>query len=116
MAARVSGPLLACFSSFDLALAIFYPLASFTSGEDAAGLAEDLKLQFGGMGHDGAQAVQAPTVKVKNVGQPYQFAAGKFTNIDCSSVVKKGDPPSGAHSDIVHKELGWAMLKAAGLV
>jgi hypothetical protein len=116
MAARVSGPLLACFSTFDLALAIFYPLASFTSGEDAAGLTEDLKLQFGGMGHDGAQAMQAPTVKVKNVGQAYQFAAGKFTNIDCSSVVKKGDPPSGAHSDIVHKELGWAMLTAAGLV
>jgi hypothetical protein len=31
-------------------------------------------------------------------------------------VVKKGNPPSGAHSDIVHPELGWAMLTAAGLV
>jgi hypothetical protein len=68
------------------------------------------------MGHDGAQSVGAAAVAVKTVGQPYQFAAGKFTNIDCSSVVKKGDPPSGAHSDIVHPELGWAMLTAAGLV
>jgi len=119
MTARVNGPLLACFSSFDLALAIFYPLASFTSGEDAAGLndlTDELKFQFGGMGHDGAQAVGAAAVSVKAVGQPYQFAAGKFTNIDCSSVVKKGNPPSGAHSDIVHPELGWAMLTAAGLV
>jgi len=30
-------------------------------------------------------------------------------------VVKNGGPPSGAHSDIVHPELGWAMLTAAGL-
>jgi hypothetical protein len=26
-----------------------------------------------------------------------------------------GKPPSGAHSDIVHPELAWAMLAAAGL-
>ncbi|HXJ25584.1 MAG TPA: hypothetical protein VNH17_07785, partial [Streptosporangiaceae bacterium] len=116
MMARVNGPLLACFSSFDLALAIFYPVASMTSGDDAAGLTDALKFRFGGMGHDGAQAVGAAAVAVKKVGQPYQFTAGKFTNIDCSSVVKKGDPPSGAHSDIVHPELGWAMLTAAGLV
>jgi hypothetical protein len=116
MAARVNGPLLACFSSFDLALAIFYPLAAMTSGDDAAGLTDALKFRFGGMGHDGAQEVGAAAVTVRKVGQPYQFTAGQFTNIDCSSVVRKGDPPSGAHSDIVHPELGWAMLTAAGLV
>ncbi len=44
------------------------------------------------------------------------FAASRFTNIDSSAVVSHGDPPSGAHSDIVHRELGWVMLTAAGLV
>jgi pimeloyl-ACP methyl ester carboxylesterase len=116
MAARVNGPLLACFSTFDLALAIMYPAASMTADDDAAGLADDLKFRFGGMGHDGAQAVGAAQTAIQEVGGPYQFVAQKFTNIDCSRVVRTGGPPSGAHSDIVHPQLAWAMLTAAGLV
>jgi hypothetical protein len=38
------------------------------------------------------------------------------TNIDCSDVVRAGGPPSGAHSDIVHPELSWVVLKAGGIV
>jgi hypothetical protein len=75
-----------------------------------------MKFRFGGMGHDGAQSVGAAAVTVQKVGQKYQFTPGEFTNIDCSSVVCKGGPPTGAHSDIVHDQLGWAMLNAAGLV
>ena len=75
-----------------------------------------LMSRWGAIGHDGAQAVNAAQVTLKNTGQRYTFAIGQFTNIDASAVVSHGDPPSGAHSDIVHPELGWAMLSAAGLV
>jgi hypothetical protein len=35
--------------------------------------------------------------------------------VDASDVVRTGGPPSGAHSDIVHPELTWLVLLAAGL-
>jgi hypothetical protein len=35
--------------------------------------------------------------------------------VDASEVVRAGGPPSGAHSDIVHPELTWLVLLAAGL-
>ena len=116
MMARVAGPLLACYSSHDKAVGLFYPVASMTANDDAAGLTDDLMFRWGGLGHDGAQAVSATTVTLQATGTPYDFAASQFTNIDTSAVVCHGGPPSGAHSDIVHPELGWAMLTAAGLI
>ena len=116
MMARVAGPLLSCHSSHDMAVGIFYPVASMTAGDDASGLTDDLMFRWGGMGHDGAQAVNAAALTLGPQGNPYQLAAGQFTNIDASAVVCHGGAPSGAHSDIVHPELGWAMLTAAGLV
>ena len=116
MMARVAGPLLSCHSSHDMAIGIFYPVASMTADDDASGLTDDLTFRWGGMGHDGAQAVNAAAQTLGPQGSAYQLAASKFTNIDASAVVCHGGPPSGAHSDIVHPELGWAMLTAAGLV
>jgi hypothetical protein len=116
MMARVAGPLLSCHSSHDMAIGIFYPVASMTADDDASGLTDDLTFRWGGMGHDGAQAVNAAAQTLGPQGSAYQLAAGKFTNIDASAVVCHGGPPSGAHSDIVHPELGWVMLTAAGLV
>ncbi len=116
MAARVSGPLLACFSSHDLAVGLFYPLASVAAGEDAAGIDDQLQFRWGAMGHDGAQGVDASAVTLKPTSSKYSFAAGDFTNIDASEIVCHGGAPSGAHSDIFHRELAWAMLAAAGLV
>jgi hypothetical protein len=117
MMARVNGPLLACYSAHDLAVGLFYPVASMTANDDAAGLTDDLTFRWGGMGHDGAQAVNAAAVTLQPARARYAaFAASRFTNIDSSAVVSHGNPPSGAHSDIVHPELGWAMLTAAGLV
>ena len=116
MMARVTGPLLACYSSHDMAVRLFYPVASMTANDDAAGLTDDLMFRWGGLGYDGAQAVSATTVTLQATGTPYDLAASQFTNIDSSAVVCRGGPPSGAHSDIVHAELGWAMLAAAGLV
>jgi hypothetical protein len=114
MARRVDGPLAATFSTRDLAVGKLYPLASLTSRDDAAA-ADDLLYRWGGMGHDGAQAVAAGQVTLGPVGQAYELAAGRFTNFDGNAVISQGDPPSGAHSDIFHPEVVWAAVSVAGL-
>jgi hypothetical protein len=118
MTTRVSGPLLACYSSHDLALAIFYPAASMAARDDAAALAEDLTFRWGAIGHDGAQAMSmsVPVISLGPARTHYRFVSGQFTNIEASAVVSQGGPPSGAHGDIFHPELAWAMLSAGNLV
>jgi len=116
MLARVDGPLTACFSSHDLAVGRIYPLASLAARDDSAG-AQDALFRWGGMGADGAQGVQALLDPIRSAapGTTYRFGAGKALNVDASEVVRAGGPPSGAHSDIVHAELTWLVLLAAGL-
>jgi hypothetical protein len=115
MATRVDGPLVASFSVHDLAVGKLYPLASLSSRDDAAGL-EDRLFRWGGIGHDGAQAVDATVTAFGPVGTGYPFQKGRFVNLDGNAVINRGGPPSGAHSDIFHPELVWAGLAAAGLV
>jgi hypothetical protein len=115
MGARVAGPLVASFSVHDLAVGKLYPLASLSSREDAAD-ADDLLFRWGGIGHDGAQAVQATEVDLGPVGATYPFQPGRFVNLNGNAIVNRGGPPAGAHSDIFHPELVWAGLAAAGLV
>jgi hypothetical protein len=115
MASRVGGPLVASFSVHDLAVGKLYPLASLSSREDAAA-AEDLLFRWGGIGHDGAQAVHATEVDLGPVGAAYPFQPGRFVNLNANAIVNRGGPPAGAHSDIFHPELVWAGLAAAGLV
>ena len=115
MAARVDGPLAASFSVHDTAVGKLYPLASLSSRDDAAGL-EDQLFRWGGIGHDGAQAVEATVATLGPVGTTYPFQRGRFVNLDGNGVITQGPPPSGAHSDIFHPELVWAGLAAAGLV
>jgi hypothetical protein len=111
---RVDGPLVVVHSEHDSAVCVLYPIASRASGEDAAGLTDAL-FRWGAMGADGAQAVDAASDAVKAAGTAYALATGRFTNVDASTVVKTGGPPSGAHSDIFHPELAWLALSAAGL-
>jgi hypothetical protein len=115
MAARVDGPLVASFSVHDLAVGKLYPLASLSSRDDAAGL-EDRLFRWGGIGHDGAQAVDATVASLGPVGIGYPFQKGRFVNLDGNAIINRGGPPAGAHSDIFHPELVWAGLAAAGLV
>jgi hypothetical protein len=115
MASRVAGPLVASFSVHDLAVGKLYPLASLSSRDDAAA-AEDLLFRWGGIGHDGAQAVQATEVDLGAVGAAYPFQPARFVNLNANAIVNRGGPPAGAHSDIFHPELVWAGLAAAGLV
>ncbi|HET7518572.1 MAG TPA: serine-threonine protein kinase [Actinomycetes bacterium] len=115
VAARVDGPLVASFSVHDTAVGKLYPLASMSSRDDAAGL-EDRLYRWGGIGHDGAQAVDATVTTLGPVGTGYPFQRGRFVNLDGNAIVNRGGPPAGAHSDIFHPELVWAGLAAAGLV
>jgi hypothetical protein len=114
-AARVDGPVAVSFTVHDLAVGKLYPLASMSSRDDAAGL-EDQLFRWGGMGHDGAQAVDAAVAALGPVGTAYAFQRSRFLNLDGNAVINRGGPPAGAHSDIFHPELVWAGLAAAGLV
>jgi hypothetical protein len=111
MAARVDGPLLTTHSLKDLAVGTSYPLASILAGQDASA-ATDAMYRWEGMGHDGAQAVNAGDAPLGNVQTKYDFATGKWLNLDGNQIIVNGDPPSGAHSDIVHPEIAWAALLA----
>lgn len=112
--ARVDGPLVAAHSVHDSAVGTLYRVASMGSGEDAAGLS-DRTYRWGAIGGGGAQAVDAAEVTLGARGQAYALAHGAFTNVDAGDVVRRGGPPSGAHSDIFHPELSWLTLSAAGL-
>jgi hypothetical protein len=117
MLTRVDGPLTVCFSEHDDAVGRFYPLASITARDDSAG-AQDRFYRWGGMGHDGAQAVGAKLDSLQDAGPQatYRFADHTVLNVDCSEIVRAGGAPSGAHSDIVHPELTWVVLKAGKIV
>ena len=114
MNARVDGPLTVCFSSHDGAVGRLYPLASIASGDDSAA-AQDPLFRWGGMGADGAQGVDAALDAIQAAGRDasYRFSPDRILNVDASEVVRRGGPPSGAHSDIVHPELTWVVLAAA---
>jgi hypothetical protein len=114
---RVDGPAAACFSSHDSAVGSFYPLASMAARDDTAGIG-DAESRWGGIGANGAQGAGARTEGIKGAGPgvTYRFADHQVLNIDSSDVVRAGGPPSGAHSDIIHPELTWIVLLAAGIV
>jgi hypothetical protein len=111
---KASGPVTACYSRFDSAVGVMYPLASLLKGEDAAAADEPL-YRWGGIGHDGHQK-DVPELTLQQPGSHYDFAGNKLVNIDAQQVVREGRPPSGAHSDIIHDELAWVVLDAGGLV
>ena len=117
MLARINGPLVVCFSSHDSAVGTFYPLASFAAQDDSAA-ATDALFRWGGLGADGAQGVSARLdgIQPAGPGTTYRFTVGQALNVDASEVVRRGGPPSGAHSDIVHPELTWIVLSAGGIV
>jgi hypothetical protein len=49
-------------------------------------------------------------------GKPYDFQTGQFYSLDSNSVICANQSAfSGAHSDIQHPEVLWAVLSAAGL-
>lgn len=115
-AERVDGPLTATFTSADRAVGWWYPTASLLARQDAEG-AEEVTYRWGAMGHDGYQnASAAQTVPLLDVGTPYAFEAGRFYALDGNAVIKENQSSvSGAHSDIRHPQVAWAIVSAAGL-
>ena len=113
---RVDGPLLATFSSADRAVGWWYPTASMLAGQDSES-ATDLVYRWGGMGHDGYQQTPTPATGVLQAqGQPYGFQSGSFYDLDANAVICANQSPfSGAHSDISHPEVLWAVVSAAKL-
>ena len=113
---RVDGPLLATFTNADRAVGWWYPTASMLAGQDSESAA-DLTYRWGGMGHDGYQQIPAPTAALlAPPGKPYGFQPRQFYALDANAIISANQSPiSGAHSDIRHPEVLWAVMSAAGL-
>ncbi len=110
----VDGPLLATFSNADRAVGWWYPAASMLAGQDSESAA-DLVFRWGAMGHDGYQ--QTPYLAHDAAAR----AAVRLPVRDFYRLIANADicanqsPFSGAHSDIRHPEVLWAVVSAPGL-
>ncbi|WP_141311368.1 serine-threonine protein kinase [Streptomyces spinoverrucosus] len=114
---RVDGPLVCCHSRHDAALGTFYPLASRMAGDDqgvAAGLdlGRVLGERWGAMGFGGIRAVPGTRACTLADALRKGLPAAGCVNVDAAAVVRRGGPPAGAHSDIVHRELAQVVLAA----
>ncbi len=111
---RVGGPLLSTFTAADRAVGWWYPAASMLAHQNAQSMT-DLTYEWGGMGHDGFQQSPAgTTVTLQAQGYDYGFASGGVYLLDANNVIKADQSPfSGAHSDIRHPEVAWAVRAAA---
>ncbi|BBC37757.1 uncharacterized protein SGFS_090510 [Streptomyces graminofaciens] len=113
---RVSGPLVCCHSRHDSALGTIYPLASRMAGDSRAvvGLSVNglLGRKWGALGYDGVQAVKGTDTRKLADAFRTPLPTSGCVNIDVTAVVKRGGPPSGAHSDICHRELAQVVLAA----
>lgn len=108
----VDGPLLATFSAADRAVGWWYPTASLLSHSDSES-AEDLTYRWGAMGHDGYQQQDATEIALHPAGKPYAFDADRFYRLKSDAVIAANQSAfSGAHSDIRHPEILWAVLAA----
>ncbi|MFI1367849.1 serine-threonine protein kinase [Streptomyces griseochromogenes] len=113
---RIDGPLVCCYSRFDSALGTVYPLASRMSDDDRSvdgfDLGRMLGARWGAMGHDGVQAVPGTVGLDLAAALGGHLPATGCVNVDAAAVVRRGGPPAGAHSDILHPELARVVLAA----
>ena len=118
---RIDGPLVCCHSQHDSALGTIYPLASRMAGDARTVLglsvnsllgakwgAIGLRRRPGGAGH--------PVVQARRRAQGPKLPTSGCVNIDAAAVVRRGGAPSGAHSDICHRELARVVLAAGRIV
>ncbi|MBX9366914.1 serine-threonine protein kinase [Streptomyces sp. WAC04114] len=116
---RIDGPLVCCHSRHDAALGTMYPLASRMAGDSRSatelGIGRALGAKWGAMGHAGVRAV--PGTRAFTLAEALEagLPASGCVNVDAAAVVRRGGPPAGAHSDILHAELARLVL-AAGRV
>ncbi|MET9514135.1 serine-threonine protein kinase [Streptomyces sp. NPDC002994] len=110
MERRVDGPVVACYSRHDSALGVIYPLASRLAG-DSAGVV-GLGSRWGAIGFGGIQAVRDTPVLTLAQALRDGVPGSGCVNVDAAAVVRRGGPPSGAHSDILHAELARVVIAA----
>ncbi|MEV8020919.1 serine-threonine protein kinase [Streptomyces sp. NPDC086554] len=103
---RIEGPLVSCYSRHDDALGKIYPLASKIAGDSSTFLG--LWERWGAIGYNGIRAVD----DAKRVKLGRAIPAKGCVSVDASPVVRRGGPPSGAHSDICHEELARVVFAA----
>ncbi|GAA3086473.1 serine-threonine protein kinase [Streptomyces rectiviolaceus] len=106
MQRRIDGPLVSCHSRHDDALGKIYPLASKIAGDSSTFLG--IWERWGAIGYDGIRAVDG----AKRVKLGRAIPADGCVSVDASAVVRRGGPPSGAHSDICHEELARVVFAA----
>ena len=113
---RVDGPLVCCYSHCDSALGTIYPLASRMADDDCSFAAVDIVRvlgdKWGAMGHDGVRAVPGTLALSLAEALNSPLPASGCVNVDTCAVVCHGEPPTGAHSDIVPPELARVGLAA----
>ncbi|HZD97740.1 MAG TPA: hypothetical protein VE132_06220 [Micromonosporaceae bacterium] len=111
---RVDGPLLSTFSAADRAVGWWYPAASMLAHQNAEAMA-DLTYEWGGMGHDGfQQSPAANKIELKPPGSAYGFVPSGIYLLDANKVIAQNQSPFiGAHCDICHPEVAWAVVSAA---
>ncbi|MER7406802.1 serine-threonine protein kinase [Streptomyces sp. NPDC000070] len=113
---RIDGPLVCCHSRHDSALGTMYPLASRMAGDSrsVAGLdmGRALGAKWGAMGYGGVRAVPGTRAYTLAEALRAKLPASGCVNVDAAAVVRRGGPPAGAHSDILHEELARLVLAA----
>ncbi|MGO1068807.1 hypothetical protein [Lysobacter sp. CA199] len=109
----VSGPIVTTRSKHDSAVGSLYPLAAGVARQ--VSLAPDQLPTYGGVGSFGLQgsALQIEDIDIGDAGFAYAFKPGRIHNVNCDRVIRAGRPPSGAHSDIAHPQIGHLIWSAA---
>ncbi|SAK74955.1 CHAT domain protein [Caballeronia calidae] len=105
----VRGPLITTRSVHDTAVGRFYPLGARIKGQRLLGATFP---EYGGIGAFGVQGVagerQATDMRMTAGDLAFECAEARIYNLDASDVIRNGDGPSGAHSDIAHPEVAHA--------
>ncbi|MFI2212679.1 serine-threonine protein kinase [Streptomyces sp. NPDC020141] len=108
---RVDGPVVACYSRHDSALGVIYPLASRLAGDDRRPGGPDPR--WWAAGHGGLRSAGPPSVRLTlEEALTRGLPRAGCVSLDSASVVRRGGPPTGAHSDICHRELARVVVAA----
>ncbi len=115
---KVSGPILSTQSESDTAVGKLYPLATgitrsvdFAPGDDYP--------RYGALGTFGFRGpgLDIVDLKMRALGESYEFEPGKIYNLESSHVISEGSFGAGSHGDIAKPTVGHAFWQAilAGL-
>jgi hypothetical protein len=110
---KVQGPVITTISEKDSAVGRFYPIGAGVRGD--VQFAPRAFPKYGGVGSFGARGpgLDIVDLQMQPIDVAYQFAAGKFYNLESTRYICDGGGSSGAHSDIAKPEVAHAIMSAA---